>query len=116
MTDQTTASLNASGAPGAQRVWFNRPEFDLILRLYGRLVAEGECRDYAIGAFGDHAVFCMHKRASEAPSWTVEKRPELAREQGAFSVLNSTGQILKRGHDLSQVLRVFDKKRFNVVE
>ncbi len=114
MTDQTTATQQAQGV--SARVWFIRPELDLILRVYGRLVAEGECRDYAIGAFGDHAVFCMHKRASEAPSWTVEKRPELARKQGAFAVVNSTGQILKRGHDLAQVLRVFDKKRFNVVE
>ncbi|MDP3737255.1 MAG: DUF2794 domain-containing protein [Hyphomonadaceae bacterium] len=114
MTDQTTAIQQAQGV--SARVWFIRPELDLILRVYGRLVAEGECRDYAIGAFGDHAVFCMHKRASEAPSWTVEKRPELARKQGAFAVLNSTGQVLKRGHELAQVLRVFDRKRFNVIE
>lgn len=116
MTDQTTAKTQASGATDARQVWFNRPELDLILRVYGRLVAEGECKDYAIGAFGDHAVFCMHKRASEAPSWTVEKRPELARKQGVFAVVNSTGHILKRGHELAQVLRVFDKKRFGVVD
>ena len=61
MTDQTTAMQQLQGA-SAKKVWFARPELDLILRVYGRLVAEGECRDYAIGAFGDHAVFCMHKR------------------------------------------------------
>jgi hypothetical protein len=93
-----------------------RKELEAILRVYGRLVAEGECRDYAIGAFPDHAVFCMHKRTSDAPSWTVEKRPELARKQGAYCVLNATGQILKRGHDLLQVLRVFDRRRFEVVD
>ena len=70
---------------------------------------------YAIGAFADHAVFAMHRHASEGPTWTVEKRPELARKQGAFSVVNSTGQILKRGQDLAQVLKVFEKKRFGVV-
>ena len=118
MTDQPRAGiLSSSGSATAQkRVWFDRKEMDLILRIYGRLVAEGECRDYAIGAFGDHALFAMHKRASEAPTWTVEKRPELARRQGAFSISNGTGQILKRGHELAQVLRVFDKKRFDVVD
>ncbi len=64
----------------------------------------------------DHTVFCMHRRASEAPTWTMEKRPELARKQGAYCVVNATGQILKRGHDLAQVLRVFDKKRFSLVD
>lgn len=98
------------------QIWFKRPELDLILAVYGKLVATGECRDYAIGAFADHAVFAMHRRASEAPTWTVEKRPELARRQGQYAVTNSTGQILKRGTDLVQVLKVFDKKKFGVVE
>jgi hypothetical protein len=117
MTDQSqTATHSPSNASAAKRIWFNRQELDAVLRTYGRLVAEGECKDYAIGAFGDHAVFCMHRRSSEAPTWTVEKRPELARKQGQYSVVNATGQILKRGHELDQVLRVFEKKRFHVVD
>jgi hypothetical protein len=109
------ASQFATASISPSRIWFNRRELDLILHIYGRLVSEGECRDYAIGAFRDHAVFCMHRRASEAPTWTVEKRPEMARRQGAFSVANATGLILKRGHDLTQVLRIFDKRRFGVI-
>lgn len=119
MTDQTHAGIipSPSGPAVAQkRVWFDRKELDPILRTYGRLVAEGECRDYAIGAHGDHALFHMFRRASEAPTYVVEKRPELARKQGAFSVSNGTGQILKRGQELAPVLRVLDKKRFNVVD
>jgi hypothetical protein len=104
-------------SPGATRqIWFDRRELDLILWAYGKLVAEGECRDYAIGAHSDHAAFCMHKRASEAPTWIVEKRPEFARKQGAYSISNATGMVLKRGQDLQQVLRLFDKRRFNVVD
>lgn len=119
MSDQPHAGnqFSQTGQASAQkRVWFDRKELDLILRVYGRMVAEGECRDYAIGAFGDHALFHMFRRASEAPTYVVEKRPELARKQGAFSVANGTGHILKRGHELVQVLRVFDKKRFSVVD
>lgn len=119
MTDQLQSGIvsTSSGTATAQkRVWFDRKELDLILRVYGRMVAEGECRDYAIGAFGDHALFHMFRRASEAPTYVVEKRPELARRQGAFSVSNGSGHILKRGQDLAQVLRVLDKKRFNVVD
>jgi len=116
MTDQTQTAHSGSNNAIQKRIWFDRRELDLLLRIYGRLVAEGECRDYAIGAFGDYALFCMHKHASEGPTWTVEKRPELARKQGAFSVSNSAGLILKRGHDLVQVLRVLEKKRFQVVD
>ncbi len=121
MKDQASAGrpVPDPGPPAggsSRKVWFQRNELDLILRVYGRLVSEGECRDYAIGAFDDHAVFCMHRRSSEAPTWTVEKRPELARRQGAYCVVNATGQILKRGQDLAQVLRIFDKRRFGLVE
>jgi hypothetical protein len=102
--------------PAPRRVLFNRKELDAILSVYGRLVAKGECRDYAIGSFSDHAVFSMHHRASEAPTWIVEKRPELARRQGVFSVSNASGHILKRGHDLAQVLTVLDPRRLRVIE
>jgi hypothetical protein len=105
-----------ASSPLAKTTRFDRRELELILRTYGLLVAQGECRDYAIGSFRDHAVFCMHKRSSEEPTWTIEKRPELARRQGAYSVTNATGQVLKRGHELDQVLRVFDKRRFSVVD
>ncbi len=115
MTDQPEAA-QLSVPAAASQIRFDRRELDLILRTYGFLVAAGECRDYAIGHFRDHAVFCMHKRASEEPTWTIEKRPELARRQGAYSVTNATGQILKRGHDLTQVLRIFDRRRFSVID
>ena len=117
MTDQQAwRSSSPQNVRPPTQIWFNRTELDLILAVYGNLVAIGECRDYAIGAFADHAIFAMHRRSSEAPTWSVEKRPELARRQGQFAVLNSTGQILKRGHELAQVLRVFDKKKFAVVD
>ncbi len=116
MTDQYIPGQSPSAAAAQKRVWFERRELELILSVYGNLVAAGECRDYAIGAYADHTVFCMHRRASEAPTWTIEKRPELARKQGAFSVVNATGQVLKRGHELVQVLRVFEAKRFRVVD
>ena len=98
------------------RVFFHRRELDAILRVYGRMVAAGEWRDYAIDGHKDHAVFSIYRRASEAPTYTVEKRPSLARRQGAFAVINTTGQILKRGRDLVTVLRVFDKKRFEIID
>ena len=97
-------------------IWFHRTELDQILGIYGRMVATGEWRDYAIDGLKDRAVFSIYRRASEAPTYIIEKRPELARRQGAYSVVNEAGLILKRGHDLSYVLRVFDKKRFSVVD
>ncbi|MDZ4761973.1 MAG: DUF2794 domain-containing protein [Alphaproteobacteria bacterium] len=115
MTDQPAGSVSQQSPRAPTQIRFDRTELGLILRVYGKMVALGECRDYAIGAFADHAVFCFHRRYSEAPTWTIEKRPELARRQGAYAVANATGQVLKRGQDLAQVLRVFDTKRFAVV-
>ena len=97
-------------------VFFERGEFERLLRLYGRMVAAGEWRDYAIDALSDRAVFSVYRRSSEAPLYRIEKQPALARRQGAWSVMAAGGLIVKRGHDLDQVLRVFDKGRFAVVE
>lgn len=90
-------------------VTFHRKELDLILRIYGRMVGEGEWRDYAIDHTAEKAVFSIFKRSGEMPLYRVEKNPKLATRQGAYSVVNTHGMILKRGRDLQQVLKVFDK-------
>ncbi|OQM77188.1 DUF2794 domain-containing protein [Manganibacter manganicus] len=87
---------------------FDRRELDLILRLYGRMVAANEWRDYAIDHLADRAVFSVFRRASEVPLFQIVKDPKLARKQGAFSVIAAGGRILKRGHELTRVLGVFD--------
>jgi hypothetical protein len=110
-------SIDASAfAPIGPVVFFERRELDQLLRVYGRMVAAGEWRDYAIDGLKEAAVFSVFRHASESPLYRVEKRPALARRQGAWSVTGQGGQILKRGHELSQVLKLFDKGRFAVVE
>ena len=91
-------------------VTFNRRELDEILRLYGRMVAAGEWRDYAIDHLKDRAVFSVFRRASEVPMFQIVKDPKLTRKQGAFSVVAATGMIMKRGHELRRVLAVFEPK------
>jgi hypothetical protein len=91
-------------------VGFERKELDQILRLYGRMVAANEWRDYAIDRLSDRAVFSVFRRTSETPLFQIVKAPKNARKQGAYSVVAATGLILKRGHDLARVLNVFDKK------
>ena len=90
-------------------VTFHRRELDAILWIYGRMVGEGEWRDYAIDFLKDKAVFSVFKRSGEMPLFRIEKNPKLAAKQGAYSVINVNGVILKRGHELNQVLKVFDK-------
>jgi hypothetical protein len=91
-------------------VTFHRRELDAILWIYGRMVGEGEWRDYAIDHMKDLAVFSVFKRSGEMPLFRIEKNPKLAAKQGAYSVVNTHGVILKRGHDLQQVLKVFNKQ------
>jgi hypothetical protein len=97
-------------------VFFERREIDQLLRLYGRMVAAGEWRDYGMGGTTDHAAFSIFRHAAEAPLYRVEKWPELARKQGQWLVRGQAGVVLKRGHDLAQVLRLFDKGKFKVVD
>jgi hypothetical protein len=105
----------SSSAVSARKVHFERRELDLILRLYGRMVAGGHWRDYAIDALAERAMFSVFRRSSEAPLYVIEKRPMLALRQGAYAVATGQGFIIKRGRDLATVLNVFDRTRFGVV-
>jgi hypothetical protein len=102
-------AATASPPAAAPRVTFDRRELNRILGLYGRKVAAGEWRDYAIDFLRDRAVFSVFRRASEVPLYRIEKNPKLARRQGAYTIVSSTGLIVRRGHELDRVLRVLDK-------
>lgn len=107
--------ISGSRARPAPNVHFDRRELDRLLQLYGFFVARGDWKDYAIDDLADRAVFSVFRRAAEAPLYRIEKQPRLRNKQGQWAVVSMGGQILKRGHELDQVLRVFDAKRFKVV-
>ena len=122
MTDQTeqTGSPDKKGqgvidlkeyrdARDPMPVTFHRLELNQILRIYGRMVGESEWRDYAIDHLKDKAVFSVFKRSGDLPLYQIEKNPKFAAKQGAFSIVNAQGKILKRGQELAQVLKFFDK-------
>ena len=96
-------------------VFFERLELDRLFRFYGRMVAAGEWRDYALDALPDCALFSIYRRASEAPLYQIEKRPANARKQGEYSVKAIDGRVLRRGADLARVLAVLEPKRMQVV-
>ena len=97
------------GPVPASEVTFSRRELDRILSLYGRKVAAGEWRDYAIDFLRDRAVFSVFRRASEFPIYRIEKNPRLERKQGAYSVISATGHVLRRGRELDRVLSALDR-------
>ena len=107
--DESRGSERVAATPPGN-VTFNRLELNRILNLYGRMVADGEWRDYAIDFLKDKAVFSIFRRASEVPLYRIEKDPRLARKQGAYSVVSAGGLILRRGHDLDRVLLAIDRK------
>lgn len=114
------SSVNSVAAPGlngsgeqkhlSAQTRFSRQELAQILAVYGRKVAAGEWRDYAIDMGRDTAVFSIFRKTSECPLLRIEKNPRLARKQGAYSVIAATGLILKRGHDLRRVLDVLERR------
>jgi hypothetical protein len=122
--NDTTVSLalvQAGDAPSSPQpsksvpvVAFDRRELQLILNVYGRKVGQGEWRDYAMDFLRDRAMFSIYARMSERPLYIVEKAPKLRNRQGQYSVTSQDGRILRRGHDLAQVLRVLDPQLFVV--
>jgi hypothetical protein len=104
-----TAQWSSGGLTAAQ-VRYDRRELNQILTIYGRMVSAGEWRDYALDFLDEAAVFSIFRRSSEMPLYRVEKRPKLRAKQGMYAVIDAGGRILKRGHELANVLRVFDKK------
>ena len=111
---QTSQPAAKAARDGVFEAAFSRQELSAILAVYGRKVAQGEWRDYAIDLLRDRAVFSVFRKTSEFPLYRIEKNPKLARKQGAYSVVTPTGLILKRGHDLKRVLDVLDS-RFAIV-
>jgi hypothetical protein len=114
MNVQMPPPSGPSQAPA--QVSFHRTELNVILSLYGRMVAAGEWRDYGISALRDAAVFSVFRRTAEHPLYRIEKRPRLRNRQGMYSVIGMDGQILRRGHDLKTVLRVLERKLIRAVE
>ena len=106
----------ASNNPAGMGTTFTRQELNELLKLYGRKVVEGEWRDYAIDHLRERAVFSVYRRSSEYPLYSIVKQPKLARRQGAYSIVAATGAILKRGHDLANVLKALEPRRLRVVQ
>ncbi len=115
MTGSVTRITSSNASQSKRPVSFDRQELNTILNVYGRKVAAGEWRDYALDMEKDRAVFSVFRRTSEMPIYRIEKNPKLARRQGAYSVISAGGQILKRGADLRRVLAIFEK-RLTLVE
>jgi hypothetical protein len=108
VTPHVTPQVIPFPSPTTPQVAFQRDELRTIFNLYGRRVAEGEWRDYALDFRRDKAVFSIYRRASEMPLYRIEKDPKLARRQGAYAVIAASGLVMKRGNDLARVIGVLE--------
>ncbi|HEX4847162.1 MAG TPA: DUF2794 domain-containing protein [Novosphingobium sp.] len=103
-------------APRPAQVGFERDELQRILDLYGRMVAAGQWRDYAMDFGKDAAVFSAFRRTAERPSARIEKRPALRSKQGMWALIGEAGQVIKRGHELPGVLFPLERRLLKLVE
>ena len=99
-----------------EEIAFDRRELSVILGIYGRMVSNGEWRDYGMSFLKDVAIFSIFRRSSEHPIYRIEKRPKLGGRQGMYALIGMDGQILKRGHDLRTVLRILERKLIRPVD
>ncbi|MFM2301837.1 MAG: hypothetical protein RLZZ84_1573 [Pseudomonadota bacterium] len=104
------------GSAQAAQVGFERDELMRILDLYGRMVAAGEWRDYAMDFGKEAAVFCGFRRTADYPQARIEKRPALRNKQGMWTLYGEAGQVLKRGHELAGVLFPLERRLMKLVE
>lgn len=98
------------------QVGFDRDELTRILDLYGRMVAAGNWRDYAIDHGRDMAVFSAFRRTAERPEYRIVKNPALRNKQGMWALIGEGGAVLKRGHELAPVLAPVERKLLKLVE
>lgn len=108
----------SSGRPGRgtpTQIGFERDELNRILDLYGRMVAAGLWRDYAMDFEKDFAAFSAFRRTAERPEYRIEKRPSLRNRQGMWALFNEAGMILKRGHELGPVLAPVERRLLKLV-
>ena len=102
-------------APRATQTAFDRAELGRILDLYGRMVAAGHWKDYALGFERDAATFAAFRRAAERPEFVIEKRPALRSRQGQWALIGEHGAVLKRGHELGPVLAPVERRLMKLV-
>jgi len=120
MSPQTPTPFAPPKTPHSQatqpaQVAFQRRELNLIMGLYGRMVAAGEWRDYGISMLREIAVFSIFRRTAEHPLYRIEKCPKLRIKQKEYALIGADGQVLKRGHDLKSVLQVLERKLIRAV-
>jgi hypothetical protein len=96
-------------------VAFDRRELNRILDLYGRMVAAGKWRDYALDFERDVAIFSAFRRAAERPEFRIEKRPALRMRQGMWALLSEGGAVLRRGNELNAVLAPVERRLMKLV-
>ncbi len=101
--------------PTGSQIGFDREELGRILDLYGRMVAAGHWKDYAIDLGRDAAVFSCFRRAAERPEYRIEKRPALRHRQGMWTLFGEAGAVLRRGHELGPVLAPVERKLMRLV-
>ncbi|GAA5060236.1 DUF2794 domain-containing protein [Erythrobacter westpacificensis] len=104
------------GQRSPEQVGFNRHELTRILDLYGRMVAAGEWRDYAMDFTRDCATFAAFRRTADVPQMRLEKRPALHQKQGMWALFGEQGQVLKRGHELNNVLAPVERRLLKAVD
>jgi len=111
----TVTPFPIPAGPRAQQIGFDRLELTRILDLYGRMVAAGHWRDYAIELGRDAAIFAAFRRTAERPEFSIEKRPSFRNRQGMWALISENGAVLKRGHDLAGVLAPVERRLLKIV-
>ena len=103
--------------PGASspQIGFERSELKRIIDLYGRMVAAGLWRDYAVEFGRDHAAFWAFRRTAEHPEYKIEKQPALRHRQGMWALIGEGGQVLRRGDELGPVLAPLERRLLRVI-
>jgi hypothetical protein len=100
---------------GISQTVFDRAELTRILDLYGRMVAAGHWKDYAIDLGREMALFSAFRRATERPEFRIEKRPALRHRQGQWTLYGEHGTVIRRGHELGPILAPVERRLMKLV-
>ena len=106
---------NYNLAPDSQITTFNKNELNLILSIYGRNVAQGIWKDYAIDHAKDFAIFSIYRNTFEKVFLSIKKNSSKFKKQRKFALYDANQKKIKDSDILTDIINQLRNKKIRVV-
>ena len=96
-------------------IFFNKNELQLILNLYGKMVSNGEWKDYGLSISKKEVSFNVYQRTSESPVYKISKNLKPKNIYEKYEIKNSQNKVISNSDDLQNLIKKIVWKKFKLV-